>query len=52
VDDQATKELMSSFYRGIEEKKSYAKALKAAKLKMIREGRHPFFWGAFVVNGL
>jgi len=53
VDDQATKELMGSFYR--EMKKSdndYAKALKSAKLKMIEEGKHPFYWGAFVVSGL
>jgi len=52
VDDQATKELMSSFYREMKKKKNYAKALKAAKLKMIEEGRHPFYWGAFVVSGL
>jgi len=52
VDDEATKELMSSFYLEMQKKKNYAKALKAAKLKMIEEGRHPFYWGAFVVSGL
>ncbi len=55
VDDQATKELMSSFYqemRGKRGEKNYAKALKSAKLKMIEQGRHPFYWGAFVVSGL
>jgi CHAT domain-containing protein len=52
VDDQATKELMSSFYREMKATKNYAEALKAAKLKMIEEGRHPFYWGAFVVCGL
>jgi len=52
VDDQATKELMSSFYQEMKEKKNYTKALKAAKLKMIEEGKHPFYWGAFVVSGL
>jgi CHAT domain-containing protein len=52
VDDQATKELMSSFYRQIKESKDYAKALKFAKLKMIEEGKHPFYWGAFIVSGL
>jgi CHAT domain-containing protein len=31
---------------------SYANALKAAKLKMIEEGRHPFYWAAFLVSGL
>ncbi len=52
VDDEATKELMTSFYQEMKENKHYAKALKAAKLKMIKEGRHPFYWGAFVVSGL
>jgi CHAT domain-containing protein len=53
VDDQATKELMGSFYRQIKRNKNkdYAKALREAKLKMIKEGRHPFYWGAFVVSG-
>jgi CHAT domain-containing protein len=51
VDDQATKELMSSFYTQMKETKKYAKALRAAKLKMIREGKHPFYWGAFVLSG-
>ena len=52
VDDQATKELMTSFYQEMKENKNYAEALKAAKLKMIEEGRHPFYWAAFVVSGL
>ena len=52
VDDEATKELMTSFYQEMKQNKNYTKALKAAKLKMIEEGRHPFYWGAFVVSGL
>jgi len=52
VDDQATKELMTSFYQEMKENKNYAEALKSAKLKMIKVGRHPFYWGAFVVSGL
>ncbi len=52
VDDEATKKLMTSFYQEMKANKNYAKALKAAKLKMIKEGRHPFYWAAFVVNGL
>jgi CHAT domain-containing protein len=44
---------MSSFYQEMKENKNYAEALRAAKLKMIIEGRHPFYWGgAFVVSGL
>ena len=52
VDDQATKELMTSFYQEMKENRNYANALKAAKLKMIEEDRHPFYWAAFVVSGL
>ncbi|MEA2049003.1 MAG: CHAT domain-containing protein [Campylobacterota bacterium] len=52
VDDQATKNLMTSFYQEMNQNKNYAKALKSAKLKMIEEGRHPFYWAAFVVSGL
>ncbi|MCH9739619.1 MAG: CHAT domain-containing protein [Epsilonproteobacteria bacterium] len=52
VDDNATKELMIDFYRGIKEHSNYARALREAKLKMIDEGRHPFYWGGFVLNGL
>ncbi len=52
VDDQATKELMTSFYQEMKRNPSYAKALKAAKLKMIKQGMHPFYWAAFVVSGL
>jgi len=52
VDDQATKELMASFYQEMKHSNNYAKALKAAKLKMISEGRHPFYWAAFVLSGL
>ncbi len=52
VNDEATKDLMSSFYEEMKENKNYAKALKAAKLKMIADGRHPFYWAAFVVSGL
>ena len=43
---------MTSFYQEMQENKNYAEALKAAKLKMIAEDRHPFYWGAFVVSGL
>ncbi|HIP36221.1 MAG TPA: CHAT domain-containing protein [Crocinitomix sp.] len=52
VDDNATKELMVSFYEQIKEKPNYALALKEAKLKMIGEDMHPFYWGGFVVLGL
>ncbi len=52
VDDEATKDLMTSFYQEMKENRNYAESLKVAKLKMIEEGRHPFYWGAFVLSGL
>ena len=52
VNDQATKDLMSSFYKEMQTQSSYSKALKEAKLKMIEKDMHPFFWAPFVVNGL
>jgi len=52
VDDNATKELMVSFYKQIKEKPNYSLALKKAKLKMIDEDMHPFYWGGFVILGL
>ena len=52
VDDEATKDLMSSFYQEMQTHPSYAKALKEAKLKMIEKGMHPFYWAPFIVNGL
>jgi CHAT domain-containing protein/Tfp pilus assembly protein PilF len=54
VDDQATKELMVHFYRGmVEEELSAAAALRQAQLALWNEKywRSPFFWGAFVLQG-
>jgi CHAT domain-containing protein len=52
VNDRATKDLMGSFYQEMKSSLNYAQALKKAKLKMIKEARHPFYWAAFVVSGL
>ncbi len=52
VDDQATKELMGFFYQEMKKEDNYAKSLKQAKLHMIDQGRHPFYWAAFIVSGL
>lgn len=54
VDDEATGELMSRFYRGMfEEELSPSAALRSAQLAMWRESEwhSPFFWGAFVLQG-
>jgi CHAT domain-containing protein len=52
VEDSATKELMVNFYQNIKDGLGYSSAMKEAKLKMIKDGIHPFYWGAFVVDGL
>jgi CHAT domain-containing protein len=52
VNDQATKDLMSGFYRQMQKHESYEQALREAKLKMIRQGMHPFFWAPFILSGL
>jgi len=52
VNDRATKDLMSSFYRQMQKHESYEQALREAKLKMLRQGMHPFFWAPFILSGL
>jgi len=43
---------MSNFYKEAKESRNYAKSLKEAKLKMIKENLHPYYWSAFVIYGL
>ncbi len=51
VSDGATGPLMSKFYEGVAQKQDAARALRQAKLAVLREGRYrkPFYWGAFQV---
>jgi CHAT domain-containing protein len=54
VDDEATKELMTRFYRNMLEKKvPISQALRAAQLSMWQEARWqtPYNWAAFVPYG-
>jgi CHAT domain-containing protein/tetratricopeptide (TPR) repeat protein len=54
VDDQATSELMSRFYRGLlRESLTPSEALRSAQREMSRteRWRHPFYWAAFVLQG-
>lgn len=52
VDDLATKDLMDFFYREVEKEEDYTTSLQQAKLNMIIQGKHPFYWAAFIVSGL
>ncbi len=52
ISDKSTAEIMPCFYRHLANGKSKAKALRLAKLEMLNSSRsHPFYWGAFVLNG-
>ncbi len=54
VSDIGTKKLMEKFYTNMLAKRmSKEEALRAAKLKMLKDSRyrHPFFWSAFVMYG-
>ena len=49
VDDAATPQLMDHFYEGLQQGKSAAAALRAAKLKMLHSDtvyKHPFYWAS------
>lgn len=53
VDDIATREQMSEFYKNLAHGKSRADSLRAAQLKILRNSKlkHPFYWAAFVLYG-
>jgi CHAT domain-containing protein len=54
VDDEATSELMTTFYRGVwKDGLTPSAALRAAQLELMsqRRWRSPFYWGAFVLSG-
>ena len=54
VNDEATAELMTRFYRGmLKEGLRPAKALQAAQVSMLKEKRYsaPFYWAAFTLQG-
>ena len=54
VNDAATAELMTRFYRGmLVDKLRPAQALQAAQVSMLRDKRFsaPFYWAAFTLQG-
>jgi CHAT domain-containing protein len=51
IDDEATTELMASFYKELVRTRSCAAALRAAQIKLLNERPHPFFWSPFVLVG-
>ncbi|BBD69973.1 TPR repeat-containing protein [Nostoc commune NIES-4072] len=51
VDDQATQLLMIDFYQNLKQGMTKGEALQQAKLKLIADHRHPFYWSPFVLIG-
>lgn len=54
VDDSATSQLMTQFYKGmLEDRLTPSAALRRAKVNMWRQPRYraPFYWAAFVLQG-
>jgi CHAT domain-containing protein len=51
IDDEATAELMTRFYRALAATNSPAAALRAAQTDLLREKPHPFFWSPFILVG-
>lgn len=49
INDEKTKELMLQFYQALEQENNYAKALKKAKLKMIKDKELPIDWSGFTL---
>ena len=52
VDDEATAELMTSFYRGLVAGKATCAALREAQLEILSRYRHPYYWAPFVLVGV
>ena len=53
VDDEATSDLMVSFYRNLGKVGDKSEALRRAKLELIDRSRysHPYYWAAFILVG-
>lgn len=53
VDDEATSDLMVSFYRNLGSVGDKSEALRRAKLELIDRSRysHPYYWAAFILVG-
>lgn len=53
VDDEATSQLFTEFYKNLKEGKSRAESLQLAKLKLMKNPKtsHPYFWGGFILMG-
>jgi CHAT domain-containing protein len=52
VDDQSTSELMQGFYTNLwRSKKTHAASLRQAQLNLWKQGKAPYYWAAFTLQG-
>ena len=51
IDDEATAELMTTFYAELGQAKSASAALRRAQMNLLQQRPHPFFWSPFVLVG-
>ena len=51
VDDNATQQLMKSFYSNWTKLRNKQKAFKQAQLQLMTKYKEPYYWGAFVMIG-
>jgi len=51
VDDRATSDLMTAFYRSLGKGLSAREALRAAQREQLAKQPHPFYWAAFQLTG-
>ena len=49
VDDQATNEMMTAFYKNLLAGKDKRSALRAAQLQLKKKYPHPYYWASFVL---
>ena len=51
IDDASTVNLMSEFYRQLNQNSTKAKALQKAQLTLLAKEKRPYFWAAYVLIG-
>jgi CHAT domain-containing protein len=54
VSDEATKDLMISYYKALQEGAERSEGLRQVQLQMLRgskDRQHPFYWAAFIQSG-
>ncbi len=53
VSDYATREMMTSYYKGLKKGMGRAEALRQTKLALLKrkDRQHPFYWASFIESG-